>query len=87
MEVFHADAETHVHSLPVSWCFNSYLLSNNLCSCTHIMSILFSIEDTVSSDSWFIVFKVLALHLAIFSMVFNLSIYIYIYIRAQMDSI
>ena len=57
-EFFHADTVASVHPLPVSW----YLISSvcvYLCSCMHIMSILYSWADAVSSGSWPILFKVL----------------------------
>ena len=60
-EFFHADTVASVHPLPVSW----YLISSvcvYLCSCMHIMSILCSTADAVSSDSWPILFKVLTLN-------------------------
>ena len=53
-----------VHPLPVAW----YLISSlcvYLCSCMHIMSILCSTADAVSSGSWPILFKVLTLNVAI----------------------
>ena len=63
-EFFHADTVASVHPLPVSW----YLISSvcvYLCSCMHIMSILCSTADTVSSGSCPILFKVLTLNVAI----------------------
>ena len=63
-EFFHADTVASVHPLPVSW----YLISSlrvYLCSCMHIMSILCSTADALSSDSWSILFKVLTLNVAI----------------------
>ena len=61
---FHADTVASVHSLPVSW----YLISSlcvYLCSFMHIMSILCSTADAVSSVSWPILFKFLTLSVAI----------------------
>ena len=63
-EFFHADAVANVHPLPVSW----YLISSlwvYQCSCMHIISILWSIADAVSSGSCSILFKVLTLNVAI----------------------
>ena len=63
-EFFHADTGASVHPLPVSW----YLISSvcvYLCSCMHIMSILCSTADAVSSGSWPVLFKVLTLNVAI----------------------
>ena len=63
-EFYHADAETNVYPLSVSW----YLISSlwmYLCSCMHIMSILWSIREAVSSGSCPILFKVLTLNVAI----------------------
>ena len=53
-----------IHPLPVSW----YLISSvcvYLYSCFHIMSILCSTTDAVSSGTWPILFKVLMLNVAI----------------------
>ena len=64
IKFFHADTLASVHPLPVSW----YLISSlcvYLCSCKHIMSILCSTADAVSSGSWPILFKVLTLNVAI----------------------
>ena len=63
-EFFHADTVASVSPLPVSW----YLISSEcvyLCSWMHIMSILCSRADAVSSGCWPIVFKVLTLNVAI----------------------
>ena len=63
-EFFHADTVTSIHPLPVSW----YLISSVCvyrCSCMQIISILCSTADAVSSDSWPILFRVLALNVAI----------------------
>ena len=63
-EFFHADTVASVHPLPISW----YLISSvcvYLCSCMHIMSILCSTANAVSSGSWPILFKVLTLNVAI----------------------
>ena len=65
-EFFHADTVTSVHPLPVSW----YLIpsvSVCLCSYMHIMSILCSTADAISSGSCPILFKVLMLNVAICS--------------------
>ena len=59
-EFFHADAVARVHPLPVLW----YLISSlcvYLCSWMHIMSMLWSMADAVSSGSCPIRFKVLML--------------------------
>ena len=61
---FHADAVTSIHPLPVSW----YLISSlcmYLCSWMHIMSMLWSMADAVSSDSCPILFKILTLNITI----------------------
>ena len=63
-EFFHADTVASVHPLPVMW----YLISSlcvYLCSCMHIMSILCSTADAVSSGSWPILFKILTSNVAI----------------------
>ena len=63
-EFFHADTVACIHPLPLSW----YLISSvcvYLCSCMHIMSILCSTADAVSSGSWPILSKVLTLNVAI----------------------
>ena len=63
-EFIHANSLTSVHPLPVLW----YVISSvcvYLCSCMHIMSILCSAADAVSSGSWPILFKVLTLNVAI----------------------
>ena len=63
-EFFHADTVASVHPLPVSWCLISSLCMY-LCSCMHIMSMLCSTADAVSSGSWPILFKVLTMNVAI----------------------
>ena len=63
-ESFHADTVASVHPLPVSW----YLISSlcvYLCPCMHIMPMLCSTVDAVSSSSYPILFKVLTLNVAI----------------------
>ena len=63
-EIFHADTVASVHPLLVSW----YLISSvcvYLCYCMHIMSILCSTADAVSSGSSPILFTVLTLNVAI----------------------
>ena len=63
-EFFLAGVVASVHPLPVSW----YLISSlcvYLCSCMHIISILCSTADAVSSGSWPIQFKVQTLNIAI----------------------
>ena len=63
-EFFHADSETKVHPLPVSW----YLIASlwmYLCSCMHIMSILLSIAEAVSYGNGLILFKFLTLNVTI----------------------
>ena len=63
-EFFHADTVTSDYPLPVSW----YLISSVCvyqCSCLHIMSILCSTADAISSGSWPILFKVQTLNVAI----------------------
>ena len=57
-EFFHTDTVASVHPLPVSW----YLIS---CSWMHIISILCSRADAVSSGGCPIAFKVLTLDVAI----------------------
>ena len=71
-EFFHADTVPSVHPLPVSW----YLISSvcvHLCSCMHIISILCSTADEVSSGSCPILFKVLTLNVAICIVCLNFS--------------
>ena len=71
-EFFHADTMTSDHPLPVSW----YLISSvcvYLCSCMHIMSILCSSADAISSGSCPILFKVLTLNVAICSVCLHFS--------------
>ena len=71
-EFFHADTVTSDHPLPVSW----YLISSvcvYLCSCMHIMSILCSTADAISSGSCPILFKVLTLNVAICSVCLHFS--------------
>ena len=63
-EFFHADAVANIHSQPILW----YLISSlwvYLCSCMHIMSMIWSIADAVSSGSCSILFNVLTLNVAI----------------------
>ena len=63
-EFFHADAMASIHPLPISW----YLISSlcvYLCSWMHIMSMLWSMADAVSSDSCPILFKFLTLNVTI----------------------
>ena len=71
-EFFHADTVASDHPLPVSW----YLISSvcvYLCSCMHIMSILCSSADAISSGSCPILFKVLTLNVAICSVCLHFS--------------
>ena len=71
-EFFHADTVTSDQPLPVSW----YLISSMcvyLCSCMHIMSILCSSADAISSGSCPILFKVLTLNVAICSVCLHFS--------------
>ena len=63
-EFFHADTKTNVHPLLVSWYFISSL-RRYLCSCTYIMSMLWSIAEAVSSDSYPILVKVITLNVTI----------------------
>ena len=63
-EFFHAVAVASIHPLPVSW----YLISSLWLYryfCMHIMSMLWSIADAVSSGSCPILFKVLTLNVTI----------------------
>ena len=63
-EFFHADTVASVHPFPVSW----YLISSvcvYLFYCMHIMSILCSTADAVTSGSCPILFKVLTFIVAI----------------------
>ena len=62
-EFFHADTVASVHPLPVSW-YSISSLCVYLCSCMHIMSMLWTIADAVSSSSCPILFKVLTLNVA-----------------------
>ena len=71
-EFFHADTVASDQPLPVSW----YLISSEyvyLCSCMHIMSILCSSADAISSGSCPILFKVLTLNVAICSVCLHFS--------------
>ena len=71
-EFFHADTVTSDHPLLVSW----YLISSVCvyqCSCMHIMSILCSTADAISSGSCPILFKVLTLNVAICSVCLHFS--------------
>ena len=71
-EFFHADTVTSDHPLPVSW----YLISSvcvYLCSCMHVMSILCSTADAISSGSCPILFKVLTLNVTICSVCLHFS--------------
>ena len=71
-EFFHADTVASDQPLPVSW----YLISSvcvYLCSCMHIMSILCSSADAISSGSCPILFKVLTLNVAICSVCLHFS--------------
>ena len=71
-EFFHDDTVASDHPLPVSW----YLISSvcvYLCSCMHIMSILCSTADAISSSSCPILFKVLTLNVAICSVCLHFS--------------
>ena len=71
-EFFHADTVTSDHPLPVS----CYLISSvcvYLCSCMHIMSILCSTADAISSGSCPILCKVLTLNVAICSVCLHFS--------------
>ena len=72
-EFFHDDAVTNVHPLPVSWYFISSLLWWYLCSCTHSMPMLWSIEDAVSSGRWPILFKDITVSFAICIVLLYLS--------------
>ena len=63
-EFFRAGTVASVHPVPVSWYLIS-LVCVYLCSCIHIMSILCSMTDAVSSCRWPILFKVLTLNVAI----------------------
>ena len=71
-EFFHADTVTSDHPLPVSW----YLISSvcvYMCSCMHIISILCSTADAISSSSCPILFKVLTLNVTICSVCLHFS--------------
>ena len=71
-EFFHADTVASDQPLLVSW----YLISSvcvYLCSCMHIMSILCSSADAISSGSCPILFKVLTLNVAICSVCLHFS--------------
>ena len=63
-EIFHADAKTNLHRLPVSWYFKSLLLIYQ-CFSMHIMSMLWTIAEAVDSTGWPILFKVLNLNVVI----------------------
>ena len=71
-EFFHADTVTSDHPLLVSW----YLISSvclHLCSCMHIMSILCSTADAISSSSCPILFSVLTLNVDICNVCLHFS--------------
>ena len=74
---FHANTVASVHPLPVSW-YSISSLCVYLCSCMHIMSILCSMADAVSSGSCPILFKVLTLNVAICIVCFYFSIFCYL---------
>ena len=63
-EFFHAVTETNVYPLPIPWYLIS-LLWMYLCSSMHIMFILWSIAETLSSGNCPILFKILTLNVAI----------------------
>ena len=71
-EFFLVDTVTSDHPLPVSWYLIS-LVCVYLCSCMHIMSILCSSADAISSGSCPILFKVLTLNVAICSVCLHFS--------------
>ena len=71
-EFFHADTVTSDHPLPVSWDLISSMCVY-LCSCMHIISILCSSADAISSGSCPILFKVLTLNVAICSVCLHFS--------------
>ena len=73
-EFFDVDTETNVHLLLVSWYCIS-LLWKYLCSCMHIMPMLWSIAETISSSSWPILFKILTLNVTICIALLNLGIF------------
>ena len=66
------DAETNVYPLHVSWYFISSSLWWHQIACTHIMSMLWSFADAVSTGSWPILF-ILTLNVAIFIVLLQLS--------------
>ena len=71
-EFFHADTVASDQPLPVSW----YLISSvcvHLCSCMHIMSILCSSANAISSGSCPNLFKFLTLNVAICSVCLHFS--------------
>ena len=71
-EYFHADAEINVNPWPVS----GYLISlpwMYLCSCMHIMSMLWSIAEAVTSGNLPILFKVQTLNVTVCIVVFHFS--------------
>ena len=69
-EFFHADTVARIHPLPVPWYLISLLY---LCSCMHMMSMLCSVVDAVSSGSWPILLKVLTLNVAIYIVCLHFS--------------
>ena len=71
-EFFHADTVTSDQPLPDSWYLIS-LVCVHLCSCMHIMSILCSSADAISSGSCPILLKVLTLNVAICSVCLHFS--------------
>ena len=71
-EFFHSDTVTCDHTLPVSWSLISSVCVY-LCSWMHIISILCSTADVISSGSCPILFKVLTLNVAICSVCLHFS--------------
>ena len=65
----HADADTYVQPFFVSCYLRTSLIWQNLCSYTNMVSLFYSVADAVCLDSWFIVFNVLTLNVAMFTMV------------------
>ena len=62
---FHSDAEINIRPLLISKYFSSSSLWQYLCPCMHIMSVLCLTADAVGFVSWFLVFKIQTLKVAI----------------------
>ena len=71
-DVFHVDAETNAHQLPVKHFYQFLFAVICLRSCTHMISLLCLVTDATSSDSWFIIFKILMLNITVLTILLHL---------------